>query len=338
MFMTKAEKLGNLLNGHNIDDINLFRPILMHFAARFNNKTYGEFASDYRVLVESNMKALEYFDMDMVGLISDPYRETSAFGAKITFPDEAVPRCEEIIIKNIDDVKDLKNPDLYSEVRTRDRIEGARYFSRLLKGEVPIIGWIEGPLAEACDLAGVSEMLMQLMIDPDFSNILLDKCMITGKDFARIQMEEGCQIIGMGDAICSQIDIDTYDAYIKNRHLEIINYIHECGGIVKLHICGDITHLLPSIKDLKVDILDLDWQVDLDVAYKILGPDVVRCGNIDPIQVLNESAEEIETLTSHILQKEHGKKHIISAGCEIIVNTPLENLMAIRKASNKYQL
>ena len=57
----------------------------MHFAARFNHTTYGKFASDYKTLVESNIKAMEYFDMDMVSLISDPYRETSAFGAGIEY-------------------------------------------------------------------------------------------------------------------------------------------------------------------------------------------------------------------------------------------------------------
>ena len=41
----------------------LFHPILMHFAARFSKKTYGEFASDYRVLVETNMKCHEYFSI-----------------------------------------------------------------------------------------------------------------------------------------------------------------------------------------------------------------------------------------------------------------------------------
>ncbi len=55
----------------------------MHFAARLNGKTYGEFASDYKVLVDSNIRAMEYFDADMVGLISDPHRETAAFGAKM---------------------------------------------------------------------------------------------------------------------------------------------------------------------------------------------------------------------------------------------------------------
>jgi MtaA/CmuA family methyltransferase len=333
--MTKKDKFYRLLNGKDLESEKLFRPILMHFAARFNHKTYGQFASDHKVLVESNIKALEYFDMDMVGLISDPYRETSAFGAKVSFPDEAVPKCEEIIIKNLEDVKALKNPDLYHSERTRDRIEGAKYYNSMLKGAVPVIGWIEGPLAEACDLAGVGEMLMQLMVDPDFSNILLDKCVTTAKEFARLQIEEGCDIIGMGDAICSQIDLQTYDMYIKKRHAEIIDFIHECGGKIKLHICGDITHLLPSIKDLNVDILDLDWQVDLDHAFNIVGPDVIRCGNIDPVLVQNKSSEEIGEMTKTIVNKEKGRKHIISAGCEITVDTPVENLMAIRKSSNK---
>lgn len=331
--MTKKEQFERLVEGRDLDINKLFRPILMHFAARFNNKTYREFASDYKSLVESNIKALEYFDMDMVGLISDPYRETSAFGAKVSFPEEAVPVCEEILVKTIEDVKFLKNPDLYSASRTRDRIDGVRYFQELLHGNVPVIGWIEGPLAEACDLAGVSEMLIQMMVDPDFTNMLLDKCVVTAKEFARLQIEEGCDIIGIGDAICSQIDIETYNVYIKNRHIEIIQHIHECGAKVKLHICGDISHLLPSIKDLGMDILDLDWQVDLDHAFDIVGPEVIRCGNVDPVIVQNRSSEDIARITENIVAKEKGRKHIISAGCEITVNTPPVNLLSMRQSS-----
>ena len=83
-----------------------------------------------------------------------------------------------------------------------------------------------------------------------------------------------------------------------------------------------------------MDILDLDWQVDLEHAYEILGPDVVRCGNIDPVLVQNKSEEEVRGMTKKLLAKEHGKKHILSAGCEITVNTPVENLLAMRLESN----
>lgn len=324
--MTPKQKFNQLLEGKELDSPPLFRPILMHFAARNNNKTYAEFASDHRILVDCNLKAMEDFDMDMVGLISDPYRETSAFGAKIRFPDEAVPVCEEIIIRNTDDVKKLKNPDVYKNERTRDRILGAELFQKRLKGNVPVIGWIEGPLAEACDLAGVSEMLMYMMTDPDLCKFLMDKCMVTAKDFAKAQIESGCDVIGMGDAICSQIDPELYEAYILERHQEIIDFIHEKGGKVKLHICGNITHLLPLLKNLKVDILDLDWQVDMDYAYNEMGHDVIRCGNINPVEIQELSTEQLADKTRDMIQKEKGRKYILSGGCEITLNTPPENL------------
>lgn len=330
---SKSQLFDNLISGKSIDDRVLFRPILMHFAARFAGNTYGQFASDHKALVESNIRAMEHFDLDMVGLISDPYRETSAFGAKVRYVDEGVPVCEEIIVNSIDDVKALKNPDVYKEERTLDRIKGAELFQKELKGEVPVIGWIEGPLAEACDLAGLSNMLIYLMADPDFCNLLMDKCVVTAKEFAKAQIDAGCQVIGMGDAICSQIDAMTYDTYVKERHREIIDYIHDCGGKVKLHICGNITHLLPSIADLNVDILDVDYQVELDVAYEILGPEVIRCGNINPVLVEEKSEELIYDATKQLVEKEKNRKFILSAGCEITVNTKLENLMAMRKAS-----
>jgi uroporphyrinogen-III decarboxylase len=109
--MNKKQKFSALLSGTLPDNESLFYPILMHFAARFNGHNYGELASDYKVLVESNVKCLEHFDTDMVSLISDPYRETSAFGAPVEFVPEGVPICRKSIIQNTDDVINLEIPD-----------------------------------------------------------------------------------------------------------------------------------------------------------------------------------------------------------------------------------
>jgi len=331
--MNKKQRYQALLKGQKPDDRIFFRPILMHFAARFNNTTYGKFASDYKTLVESNIRAMEHFDTDMVSLISDPYRETSAFGAGIEFIDEGVPRCLGNIVSTLDDVKNLPDPDVFQCERTRDRIKGAEYFQQLLKGTVPVSGWVEGPLAEACDLAGVSEMLIQLMMDPDFSNFIMDKCMVTAKNFAKAQIEAGCDLIGIGDAICSQIDKDTYDQYVKQRHAELISFIHACGASVKLHICGNTTHLLESFRDLNADIIDVDWQVDIQQARTLLGNEVVIGGNINPVLVQNKSANEVYTMSKILVDKFKDQKYLLAAGCEITVLTPPENLMAMRKAS-----
>lgn len=322
-----------MCQGELIQDRTIFSPILMHFIARYAGGNYARFASDHRFLVEANLRALDDFDIDMVGLISDPYRETSAFGARIEYLPEGVPRCLDLVIKSEEDIRNLKRPDVYKCERTLDRIRGAELLSKRTTGDVPIIGWIEGPMAEACDLVGIEQFMILQMMNPDSANLLLDKCLVTAKDFAKAQIEAGCDIIGMGDAICSQIDSSTYETFVKERHRDIISFIHAHGARVKMHICGDIFHLLPSLKDLGIDILDLDWQVDPQVAYEMMGPDVIRCGNIDPRYVMDKNPDEINSACKLLCNNEKGRKFILSAGCEIIVTTPAKNLMAMRKAS-----
>ncbi|MDX1284475.1 MAG: uroporphyrinogen decarboxylase family protein [Draconibacterium sp.] len=331
--MTKTEHFNQLHKEGKTGKV-LFRPILMQFAAEYIGSNYGAFASDYKVLAEANLRCMEDFGLDMLGLISDPYRETSAFGAKIEYVPNGVPRCLNLLVNSIDDIINLKNPDVYKEERTRDRIKAGEFLSQKTQGNIPIIGWIEGPLAEACDLAGIENMMMQLMIDPDFANRLMDKCMVTAKDFAKAQMEAGCEIIGMGDAVCSQIDVDTYNTYVRDRHKELISYIQDLGGKIKLHICGDTNHLLPSYKDFNLDILDLDWQVDIDHARSILGDEVIFAGNINPVLIQDKSRDEVFQLCKVLVEKYKSERFILSAGCEITPLTPPENLKAMSEARN----
>jgi uroporphyrinogen decarboxylase len=324
----------NKVRGSSKGEGILFHPILMHFAARYNHTTYGRFASDYRVLVESNIRCLEDFEIDVVGLISDPYRETSAFGAIVHFPEDGVPQCRQAIVRSIQDARQLKNPDIYKAERTLDRIEGAKEYRKRLGNSVPVIGWIEGPLAETCDLSGVNDTLLNLIMEPDLVKILIDKTTVTAKEFAKAQVEAGCDIIGMGDAICSQISDDQYREYVKEKHREIVDYIHSLGAAVKIHICGDITHLLPDLKDVKPDILDLDWMVDMEDSFDILGDEIIRCGNLDPVRIIEQqSTEFLAVKVRELCIKEKDKRFILSGGCEITVDTPPENLHVMRKIS-----
>lgn len=336
--LTKKEKFIQFLDSGFSSDYILFQPILMHFAARFIGSDYGKLASDFRVLTEANIRTMDYFDLDWVELISDPYRETSAFGAEIRYIPEGVPICLNHVINSPEDILTLKKPDIFNTPRTLDRIHGAKFYSEQLCGTVPVFGWIEGPLAEACDLAGVSEMLMMLMAEPEYSEKLMDICMVTAKEFALAQINAGCDVIGIGDAICSQVDRDTYDRFVRDRHGELVRFIQEKGARVKIHICGNITHLLPSLSVVKPDILDIDWEVDFREAFRIMGPDVAICGNINPVLIQEAGEKELYTLTRELIASQIDKKFILSGGCEITVNTPVKNLLAMSRACREFSL
>jgi len=333
--MSKTSELKEfLIHRDRTSDRVLFHPILMQLAAQLNHNTYEEFMTDYRVLVEANVKCLEIMGHDAVGLISDPFRETSAFGGKVRFSGNNNPVCEPII-SDIHDLEHLKNPDVYKSERTSDRINAAKYYKKILGDEVPVIGWIEGPLAEAADLAGVNNILLSILMEPDFVRRLMEICVITAKEFAYAQVEAGCLVIGIGDALCSQIDPETYISYILPLHQQIIDFVHSQGAFIKLHICGNITQLLPHLALTGTDILDLDWMVDFETARKQCGDEIILCGNLDPVSCIKEQTpEKISECSRKLMNDQKGTRFILSGGCEIPRDTALENIIAMKTPLN----
>lgn len=67
-----------------------------------------------------------------------------------------------MIINSLEDGKDLKIPDIYKNERTPDRLNGAKLFQKELNGTVPLVGWVEGLLAEASDLADIDNVLRKM--------------------------------------------------------------------------------------------------------------------------------------------------------------------------------
>jgi len=304
-------------------------PILMAFAAHFIGSNYAAFASDYRVLAEANLKCAEYFDFDQVSTISDPYRETQGFGAEIEYLPDSVPRCLKPPLEDNRDFTRLPAPESTRSERMLDRVRAVEEYRKRAWQKYSILGWVEGPAAEAADLRGVTNFLMDLLEDPDYTGRLMDRCVEVGIAFAAAQIEAGADTIGIGDAIASQVSADTYETLILPREQRLIAGIHQAGGRVRLHICGNTTHLLPYFKMLGLDIVDLDWQVNLVEGRRILGPGTVLCGNLDPVSaVANSSPERIRTALEAAYH-EAGNPFMVGAGCEIPPGTPHANLQAL---------
>lgn len=330
--MNPKEKLIALKAGKQTGSV-LFYPIVMHFAARLANQKYTEFASDYREMVRANINCVEQLGMDYVTVMSDPYRETSAFGGLVSYPEDAVPRCNAMPISGLQELETLAVPDITSG-RIVNCINGIKEYKRRLNDRVPVVGWVEGPLAEACDIIGMEPMMLSTYMDPPFAEALMRKCLVFGKKFAKAQIDAGADVIGIGEAVCSQISVEQYADMIFSLDKELIDYIHEQGALVKLHICGNITHLLPVIREARPDIVDLDWMVDMDEGYEVLGKDIIRCGNLDPVKMCREmSAADVFAFSQRLIENEKGRRFILSAGCEIPVGTPVENVMAMKKAA-----
>ncbi len=327
--MNSFERYIKTIKGEPVDHLARI-PIVMQFAAEYIDSNYGKFASDYNVLVEANIQCAKDFGFDQLSAISDPYRETQGFGAEIKILENDVPRCMALLLKD-KNLSILKKPNPYISERMFDRIKAIKLYKEKCGGEYSIMGWVEGPAAEAADLYGISEFLLDIIMDPEFSEELLDICTETAIEFAKAQLEAGADTIGIGDAIASQISPELYETYILPREKKIVDAIKNMGGFVRLHICGNITHLLPGISTLDIDILDIDYPVNMKEAREILGPNIVLSGNIDPVSGVKDGTPKSIANTISSTYKEVGNPFMVCAGCEIPSRTPNENLISLCK-------
>ncbi|MFH1069052.1 MAG: uroporphyrinogen decarboxylase family protein [Candidatus Glassbacteria bacterium] len=305
-------------------------PILMQFAAEHIGSNYGAFAGDYRVLVEANLACAHDFGMDQVSTISDPYRETQGFGAEIVYVRDGVPRCPRPPLAGNKNLDRLPRPDPLAAPRMLDRVNAVRSYAGSVVGKkFSILGWVEGPAAEAADLRGVNQFFLDLIDDPPWVSALMDICVDVGIEFARAQVGAGADTIGIGDAVASQVSPQMYEEMIQPGEKRLIAAIKKMGARVRLHICGNITHLLPGISGLGIDILDVDHMVDMKTVRRTLGHKVTLAGNIDPAAAVY--AGRPDDIREHLrcTYELVGNPYMVTAGCEIPSGTPAENLLAL---------
>lgn len=99
--------------------------------------------------------------------------------------------------------------------------------------------------------------------------------------------------------------------------------------IVRLHMCGQISQLLPMARDLEVDVFEIDFPVDLRKARELLGPERVILGNVSTVGVmLNGTPEQVYEAAGRC-HRICGPRHIVGTGCEVSPLTPPENLRAL---------
>ncbi|HXQ80928.1 MAG TPA: uroporphyrinogen decarboxylase family protein [Opitutaceae bacterium] len=326
--MTPRERYLAVLSGGRPDVLPRL-PILMQFAAEHIGSHYGLFASDYRVLVEANLRCAEEFGIDQLNTMSDPYRETAGFGAPIEFPRDGVPICLRPPLEGDPDVAKLPRPDPLQAPRMRDRIEAVRAYRARAGDRFSIMGWVEGPAAEAADLRGVSNFFMDLLDDPAYANALMARCVETAIDFARPQVAAGADTIGIGDAVASQVSAKVYESLILPHERRLVAALHGMNVHVRLHICGNIKHLLHGISTLGLDIMDIDHMVSLAEARSVLGPKVALAGNVDPVGCVMRGSLDSIAAAVRRCHAEAGEPFMVNAGCEIPSSTPAANLAAL---------
>lgn len=324
--MNSLERSTAFIEGKHADRVP-FHPILMRFAARHAGVRYRDFCLSPAHKCMANIRCADDFRSDWVNTMSDPWAEAEAFGTVIQYPVDDLPKVERYAVGDIPDTDRLRvlNPDDHR--RMRQRVEEITLYSRELPGRYFICGWVEGPLAAWCDIRDINLAMTDLYEYPEKVHNALEIITESAIAFITPQVRAGAHCIGIGDSVCSLISQELYSEFCFEREKRLVDHIHSLGAYAKIHICGNISAILPEIIRTGADIIDIDHRTGpVTDVLRILGGQQVFSGKSDPVSVLQDGDTELIRNSSLAFFREAGGRAILSAGCEVTPGTPPVNL------------
>jgi uroporphyrinogen-III decarboxylase len=213
-------------------------------------------------------------------------------------------------------------------------------------GKYGVIGDVETMFFEmSWYLTGMEKFLVDLMIEPEYLSVLMDKIMNYIIAAGKRLIELGVDILWCGDDFGTQqgmiLDPETWRRIIKPRIKYMFEEFRKVRSDIKIawHSCGSILPIIPDFIETGLDILNpiqpLAHGMEPVYLKKTYGKDLTFFGGIDvqhllpfgtPQMISDEVRRRIE-----ILGKDGG--YIIAPAHNIQPDTPVENILALFKAA-----
>jgi uroporphyrinogen decarboxylase len=161
--------------------------------------------------------------------------------------------------------------------------------------------------------------------EPAILHELLSKLSDAIATYVCYQIDSGAQIVQLFDSWAGQLTPQDYDVFAlpyQQRIVQQVKATHPDTPLI-LYISGS-AGVLERMGKSGVDIVSVDWTVDMAEARQRLGANMGVQGNVDPCALFG-SKDFIRDRILDTIQKAGRSKHILNLGHGILPNTPEEN-------------
>jgi len=144
--------------------------------------------------------------------------------------------------------------------------------------------------------------------------------------YVRYQIDSGAQVVQMFDSWAGQLspqDFETFALPYQRRVVEQVKQTHPDTPLI-LYINGS-AGILERMAQSGVDIVSVDWTVDMAEARTRLGANIGVQGNLDPCALFG-SKEFIRDRIYDTVRKAGNQGHILNLGHGVLPGTPEENV------------
>jgi len=193
------------------------------------------------------------------------------------------------------------------------------------------------------NLRGLEQSLMDPLVDPEFTHVLLEKLSHFFLTHHR-KMFEACDglidVAQVTDDLGSQtgpmIGLELYREFYKPHHKRMIDLCHEFGIKVLHHDDGSCRVFLPDLVEMGIDILNpIQWNcpgMETEGLKRDFGQKICFHGGIENQKILPfGTTDDVRTEVRHCIDTlaSDGTGYILASCHCLQPNTPLENIIAM---------
>jgi [methyl-Co(III) methanol-specific corrinoid protein]:coenzyme M methyltransferase len=258
----------------------------------------------------------------------DQTLEAELFGAGVALGDESSVGSVRSHPFNLD--QPLPAIPDFSTGRARTVAQAIGILKRKAGDGAAVIGGLVGPFTLACQLAGLSEVVMTALRKPAAVRPWLDLAVEAGLEYARRQVAAGADAMCVEDMSAS-LDLTSpgiYRSLILPAHQRLVAAI---PAPVILHICGSNTRILELLCETGADALSLESKTDLASAVSLRACAVL--GGVDPVRTLLHGT--LEDVRRACAQDLDAGVHILAPGCGLPPDVPTANLQEMVRVARE---
>lgn len=284
-------------------------------------------------IVNGIVKAYELYEPDGLPVIFDVQMEAEALGCTLKWAKNNPPAVATHILET-KEIADLTLPTA-NDGRYPIALEASRRIVAALGDKVAIYGLICGPFTLALHLKG-TDLFADMMKRHEKVDEVMAFCNQVCMDLSKMYVETGVDVVAVVDPMTSQIAPKQFDRFVKEPSTVLNRYIRGLGVKVTSFCCGNATKNIELMCQTETDGIAFDENVDLAYAKEIATRYKVSYGGNLPLTTVMMFGSPLENVEEARRELEigQGTGFILSPGCDIPYDTPINNLIAISNFMN----